>query len=393
MPTGTGRLYQKRGRWYADFRDFADVGGGQEALIPDGSRCATKDDELAEVLMARRLMELHERRAGGTYGAPTLADYRKHHLEVKAGYRRESTVDRDRQALAHLEEYLGEDIPLDAIGVRELTQYVAWRRKQPGRPAGTTISAQTILHELHALSNLYRRAIAEGHVETNPVRQLPEKPSVQRQERVWLEHDQAGRLLRAAKAYDREHEGRGIGFMHPLLATYLLTGGRRSEVLGLERRDVDRGEALVRFRENDHRRLKRAHCRRYVPLWPQLAAALEDRLERIRTGQLLFPSPKTDRMLTDFRKPLRTIVDAAGLEEVPTPTTFRHTYAAARLQTLDGGEPVSVYTVAQEMGHKDTTQIEETYGHLMRTRHRTRTVRFEPAKVVQMDQWRQTATG
>lgn len=35
-------LYKKNGRYYADFRSYADVGGGQEALIQEGERFATK---------------------------------------------------------------------------------------------------------------------------------------------------------------------------------------------------------------------------------------------------------------------------------------------------------------------------------------------------------------
>ena len=30
---------------------------------------------------------------------------------------------------------------------------------------------------------------------------------------------------------------------------------------------------------------------------------------------------------------------------------FRHTYCAARLQTLDQGFPISTYTVARKLGH------------------------------------------
>lgn len=30
-------LYKKAGRWYGDFRPYADVGGGQEALKPEGA--------------------------------------------------------------------------------------------------------------------------------------------------------------------------------------------------------------------------------------------------------------------------------------------------------------------------------------------------------------------
>jgi integrase len=43
---------------------------------------------------------------------------------------------------------------------------------------------------------------------------------------------------------------------------------------------------------------------------------------------------------------------------------FRHTYCAARLQTLDQGAPVSVYTVAKELGHGGETMVRRVYGHL-----------------------------
>lgn len=55
---------------------------------------------------------------------------------------------------------------------------------------------------------------------------------------------------------------------------------------------------------------------------------------------------------------------------------FRHTYITARLQTLDHGEPVSTWTVAREVGHKNTDMIEETYGHLGEIRHRAAVVEY-----------------
>ena len=41
-----------------------------------------------------------------------------------------------------------------------------------------------------------------------------------------------------------------------------------------------------------------------------------------------------------------------------TPKQFRHTYTAARLQTLDQGGPVSAYTVAKELGHGSVAMVE-----------------------------------
>ena len=58
------------------------------------------------------------------------------------------------------------------------------------------------------------------------------------------------------------------------MATFLLTGGRTSEVLGLELDDVSFQRQRITFRPNEWRRLKSKYSRRSVPLWPQLEEIL-----------------------------------------------------------------------------------------------------------------------
>ena len=41
-------------RFYGDFRDFGDVGGRREALVPRGADLATTDEKLAVALVAER---------------------------------------------------------------------------------------------------------------------------------------------------------------------------------------------------------------------------------------------------------------------------------------------------------------------------------------------------
>lgn len=55
---------------------------------------------------------------------------------------------------------------------------------------------------------------------------------------------------------------------------------------------------------------------------------------------------------------------------------LRHTYCAARLQTLDGGYPVSVYTVAQELGHGGDGLVKAISCHLGTIRHRSEVVEY-----------------
>lgn len=98
-------------------------------------------------------------------------------------------------------------------------------------------------------------------------------------------------------------------------------------------------------------------------------------------GDLLFPSPvgEGDRMIADMRKTLDTVGELAGFEEGRIRTkVFRHTYASVRLQCMDGGEPVSPFTVARELGHSGTDMIMRRYGHLLGTRVRSEEVRYDP---------------
>ena len=66
------RIYwRERGgtsRAYADLRDYADVGGGREALVAEDEKLATADETTAQVLLARRLEHLDATRRGRDHG-------------------------------------------------------------------------------------------------------------------------------------------------------------------------------------------------------------------------------------------------------------------------------------------------------------------------------------
>jgi hypothetical protein len=59
---------------------------------------------------------------------------------------------------------------------------------------------------------------------------------------------------------------------------------------------------------------------------------------------------------------------------------LRHTYCAARLQTLDRGQPVSEHTVAKELGHGGPDLVRRIYGHLDTVRHRAEVVEYQIEK-------------
>ena len=268
-----------------------------------------------------------------------------------------------RLRLRRAVDFFGVDRPLVTIRPKDVRRWLT---------RFLHLSTSNQRHHLHALSGLYGYAqemevVPLGY---NPVSGLHGKPSVvltRQRADEFFEIDEAARFLDAARRLDLHHE---------MIATYLLTGGRRSEVFGLLVSDIDFENKLIRIQPNQHRRLKRVWSERAVPLWPQLEEILRPYVDGLgRSGdELLFPS-QTGAMITDLRKPLGAIAAEAGID-MPRLTKFRHTYATARLQTTDGGSQISLWTVAKEMGHKSVARIEDTYGHASHYRPRGEAVEY-----------------
>src|SRR5690606_6354863 len=137
----------------------------------------------------------------------------------------------------------------------------------------------------------------------------------------------------------------------------------------------------VAFRTNQWRRLKTRTSHRVVPLWPQLEEILREYVfgADAPPGRLLFPAfgRNGEQLITDIRKPLDAIASLVGWKPGDIRTKmFRHTYCAARLQTLDHGAPVALYTVQREMGHGGDALVKRVYGHLGEVRHRSSVVEY-----------------
>lgn len=383
------RIYTKRGRYYGDFRD---LGGKQEALVPPDSRYATTDSDVAAKIAADRVGELEQRARGIGLGLrPTepLGRYADAHLKAKAraGRVTEGTLDASEKHLARAVEFLGEEKPIAGITVEDVAAWADHLAASPGGRGGNkTLSGQTVRHHLNSLSNLYRRAQSEGKVAPgyNPVAAMMDKPTGRAAEAQWLGPHEAALFLEAARVHEPAREGPAAP-IYALLAAFLLTGGRKSEVLGLAVRDVNFERRTVTFRPHSWRRLKTRNASRVVPLWPQLEEILRDYLggDDAPKGVLLFPGAlDEERPLQNPNKVLDAAAEAAGWEpgEIRT-KAFRHTYCATRLQTLDQGAPVSPFTVAREMGHGGRSLVDRVYGHLGDVRQRSEVVEYRPAAI------------
>lgn len=383
-----GRIYWRvRGGERRAYGDFRNLGGGREALRAPGEKLATTDPDVAAELAARRVRELtaanHDRVLFGASKPGTLGAVAAQHLVAKAQSGR-YTVTWLSQSEAYLRRVLGilgHDRDLRSVRVEDVRRLIAHLRALPNGRGGT-MSDANIHHHLSALSGVFQRAASEGFDlprEGNPIRAMLEKPRAKPKEARWLEPHDAALLLEAARLY-QAREG-ATPFIYPLLATFLLTGARETEVYGLELDDIQLERRTLTLRDNQWRRLKTPRSNRVLRLWPQLHEILTTYLRGPHrpTGELLFPSMATgaEAMLTDTRKLLDHVAARAGWTRGEIRTRmFRHGYAAARLQTLDHGAPVSLYTVSRELGHSSQVMVEKTYSHLGEIRMRSEVVEY-----------------
>lgn len=390
-------IFWRNGRAYADLRAYADVGGSKEALAPRGSSWGTTDREIAEVLFEARVAELkagRKDRAGVPHErSTTLGELARHHLlmKAKAGETSDSHMSDLETRLRAALEYFGAGRDPKTIEPEEVRAWsdalASGGRRKPG----------TVRHYLNALSGLYRRA-QEGlfvHPQYNPVAALIEKPTINvGGDAKFFEVAEAALLLEAAGvvgARDRPNSALGL---QTIIATFLLTGGRFSEVVGLDVDDVSFDRDLIRFRPNAHRRLKTKTSVREVRLWPQLREALQGWMfggDSPRTNGLLFRSAG-GAMIRDLRKSLDQMGRLCGIDDGEVRTrAFRHTYCSTRLQTVQrilrpGREPdaedafdyveVSRFQVQKEMGHGGAELVNRIYGHAQRQPYRSEVVEY-----------------
>lgn len=400
-------IFWRRGRAYADFRAYANVGGGRGALTPPGSTWGTTDPEIADALFATKLTELQAKRTTRV-GVPrrrstTLATLVRDHLVMKAQVGRTShshLYDLERRLRTAI-EFFGADRDPRTIEPTEVRTWAEALAKPGRRKPGT------VRHYLNAVSGLYGRAQEGLYVDPgyNPVAMLQEKPTGRwKHEAAFFEVADAALLLAAARvlgARDQRRPGHDANRvnatrgLYPIIATFLLTGGRAAEVLGLDVQDVSFDRGLVRFCPNAHRGLKTQTSVREVPIWPQLRDILQDWLyggEAPRTSGLLFRA-QHGGMVRDLRKSLDAIGALCGFEEGEVRTRrFRHTYCSARLQTVQriikpGRDPathpdpyewveVSRFTVQKEMGHGGAQLVDRIYGHMPKNPHRSEVVEY-----------------
>lgn len=393
------RVYLNGGRFWGDFRKYADVGGKREPLVLPGSRLATDDPTVARRLADSR-QALYEaarapqRSAGAIGDDQTLRGAvaaflgRKKAEAEGAVADRQNRVARQHELVTNLAQVVG---MLEADGIVRLADIdrgaisrLAERICQtPGRDGPLSESSQR--KRLMALSAVLTDAVGRGLVNHNPIHRHPAVPSAHvpapaegvtlppkdRHLPPWDVQRLVDVLVERTK--DQRHPRAPRAALVAILLVY--TGLRLREATGLEWQHVDpppnaRTPGTIRVVRTKRRDLKNKGAARQVPLWPACWAILDAAATRLGIARdrdgLVVPG-ESGGMITRIHGTLRAALIAAGLPAV-TPHGLRHTYATARLRcTLTSPTGVVIAAprdrIARELGHASETLIAERYGH------------------------------
>ena len=188
--------------------------------------------------------------------------------------------------------------------------------------------------------------VGSDYLDTNPVEPI-EKPRLPHRHPRCLSSDEAQKVLfRAGSA----HAGSELlrTRREAIIATFLMTGIRRAELLNLQCRDLDFKTATLIVRSG------KGNKDRTVPLYPRLIPILIRYLEQKRVNgkesPWLFSSSKSDKPLTakNLYAILKQVVEASGIKF--TPHMLRHTFGRELVEA-----DFNIYKLKELMGHSNVT--------------------------------------
>lgn len=309
-----------------------------------GKRRFFKQAHASGILEARRLREslADELNASIKDGASkTFEEYLPHYLKYLERKLSPSSLYRQRSVItAHF---------LPRLKNERLTSLTSQRLQVILDEVGADKSTQTKKH-LHAyLSGIFRRALTEGEVSSNPC-DLIERTRVTRKDPLVLNFSQATALLH----YVKEH----LPEMFPHVAMALFTLARAGELRALTWGDIDLDNRVLRISKtlDPHTGLKlttKSDRSRLVPINSDLSEILTD----LKKSTCSAP---TDSVLPYWRefnsneqgKPLKIVCKSLGLP----PIRFHDLRATGITLLLAQGVPLPV--VMKIAGHERLTSTQ-----------------------------------
>jgi site-specific recombinase XerD len=258
------------------------------------------------------------------------------------------TLSAYRNAIGYLDDYFG-STRLAAIRPRDVAGYVSHSLTEPHQRLRRPMSAKTLELHLSVLHDLFRTAVAEEVLDSNPDAGV-ERPRVQRQRWRILEPDE---VRRVANAFTNRRA-------RTVFLTLILTGVRRCELVSLRWQHVSLTEGTLRVAES-----KSDEGLRLIQMPSMLTAALVDHYSQATytsDTDYVFAHPERGSRLDPdwYRDHFKDALAEAGIEgRVRAFHDMRHSALTNLALTSEANELVLMATA----GHRSFATTKQ-YLHL-----------------------------
>lgn len=235
------------------------------------------------------------------------------------------------------------DIPTRDLIPNHVTLWVA-RQKYPSGAARAAIAA---------VKRALNWAAGEGLIRVNPLAHVRRPPLGHREQLV--DQDMHQRMVATDRQRRRAFRLFLIALRH--------AGCRPGDVARVEARHFDEGNECWTFPPAEHKTGKRTRRARVVHLSPCLGTLSRILASARTTGPLFLNSRGKPWSKNAIRCRMRRLREKLGLPAGTVAYSYRHTWTT---DALCAG--VDVATVAELLGHGDTSMIDRHYGHLYQRR-------------------------
>jgi integrase len=337
---------KRKSPWYCFWRNPEGRARQRKCGVgPDGKKLA---DRLAMKINGELVMETYTERGPKTWKAFYHEYYR---LVISQG-----ELENGELAITSIGHFVRICAPLRASAINRmmLDEFVAVRRKEPGRRRGSRVSRSTINKELRYIRNALRTAFKWGFTTREP--DIPFVKEMQRIE-TFISMDEFSALYAQCNAATSPavHGIEPETWWRAFIVTMYMTGWRVSEVLSLrwEHVDFEKGTIFSPAEEQKGRRDEE------IPLHNLIV----ERLETIKGDrELIFPI-KTDcrRLYDEFQK----IQDAA---EVKSKDGYYAFHDLRRGFATENADSMDLFELQKLMKHRSlgTTQKYAAMAHRLR---------------------------
>ncbi len=241
--------------------------------------------------------------------------------------------------------FLG-DTPLSIADHQTLRSYL-------GHLLQLKLTKTTIARKLSALRAFFKYLNRTGILMNNPAR-LVSTPRKEKRLPAVLTADDAARLMEAPRAFGKDEQNGTLLRDIAILETLYSTGIRASELIGINRNDIDRSARVILIRGKGRKE-------RLVPIGAKALEAIEAYVGLRMSGEnaAIFAGPSGNRLtartvqriLQNYRKKL-------GLQQKASPHTLRHSFAT---HLLESG--ADLRAIQELLGHASLSTTQR-YTHL-----------------------------